>query len=138
MRVRSIKRHLPASKLLILLYSAASDGEIALNRSRSIITARKRRLSFYTCHSVHGRGLCLPQCMLGYTPPSRADTPQEKSRPPRADTPTSPREQRLPLEQTPPSRSRHPLGADTLLRSACWEIRATRGRYVSHWNAYLF
>ena len=55
-----------------------------------------------------GRG-CLPHCMLGYTPP------RTKSRHP------LPRDQR----QTPP---RH---------SACWEIRATSGRYASYWNAYL-
>ena len=30
------------------------------------------------------------------------------------------------------------LGADTPLRSACWEIRPTSGRYASYWNAYLF
>ena len=88
------------------------------------------------CHSVH-RG-CLPQCMLGYTPleqtshgsrhpleqtPSRADTPQTP--PPRADT-------------HHPPRSKHPPGADTTPPcSACWEIRATSGRYASYWNAFL-
>ena len=35
-----------------------------------------------------------------------------------------------PWEQTSPG-SRH------LLHSACWEIRATSGRYASYWNAYL-
>ena len=45
-------------------------------------------------------------------------------------------------EKTPPG-SRHPteqtpLGADTPLRSACWEIQATSGWYTSYWNAYLF
>ena len=37
-----------------------------------------------------------------------------------------------------PSGSRHPPGADTTLRSAYWEIRATSGRYASNLNAYLF
>ena len=32
--------------------------------------------------------------------------------------------------QTPPEQI--PLGS-----SACWEIRATSGRYASYWNAYL-
>ena len=41
------------------------------------------------CHSVHGG--CLPQCMLGYTPP-QTDTPPGQT-PPWADTP---------LGQTPP------------------------------------
>ena len=56
----------------------------------------------------------------------------------------------LPPEQNPPRsrhhlpESRHPLGADTPwsrhlpLHSACWEIRATSGRYASYWNAYFF
>ena len=30
------------------------------------------------------------------------------------------------------------LGYTPLLRSACWEIRATSGQYASYWNAYLF
>ena len=60
--------------------------------------------------SVCPQGGCLPQCMVGYTPP-RADTPQEQT-PPRAD---------IPPVQTPPlgadtPRSRHPLGADTQWR----------------------
>ena len=69
-------------------------------------------------------GGCLPQCMLGYTPPEQ--TP--RSRPPGADpleqTPPwsrhppsrHPREQTSPQEQTPPEQtpwSRHPPGADT-------------------------
>ena len=29
-------------------------------------------------------------------------------------------------------------GADTPLRSACWEIRSTSGQYASYWNAILF
>ena len=33
---------------------------------------------------------------------------------------------RHPREDTPPS------------RCACWEMRATIGRYASYWNAYLF
>ena len=39
-------------------------------------------------------------------------------------------EWQTPLGADPP-RSRHPP------RSACWEIRATSGRYASYWNAYL-
>ena len=34
----------------------------------------------------------------------------------------------------PPPRSRHPLPP---WRRACWEIRSTRGRYASYWNAIL-
>ena len=79
------------------------------------------------CDSVHRGGL--PQCMLGYhhprtrhppgqTPPSGADPPREQT-PPRVDTPS-------PGADTPPR------------RRACWEIRSTRGRYASYWNAILF
>ena len=47
-----------------------------------------------------------------------------------------------PPEQTPPprKRGRHtPPGANTPppRHSACWEIRATSGRYASYWNAIL-
>ena len=63
-------------------------------RRRTIITARKRslrRFCFYTCLSVIlFTGGCLPQCILGYTPPGK---------------------------QTPPGSrhpgSRHPLESDT-------------------------
>ena len=82
--------------------------------SRNLITARRRslrRLCFHTCLSVIlFTGGCLPQCILGYTPPPRADTPWGADTPPATDTPRS---------------------------SACWEIRATSGRYASYWNAYL-
>ena len=91
------------------------------------------------CQSFCSGG-CLPQCMLGYTPPSR-------SRPPRADTPWSrhPQSKYMPqcmLGYTPWSRppweQTAPPGADPPpLHSACWEIRATSGRYASYWNAYL-
>ena len=37
-----------------------------------------------------------------------------------------PPEQTHPPKQTPPQ------------RRACWEIRSTRGRYASYWNAILF
>ena len=69
--------------------------------------------------------------------------------PPQEQTPRS----RHPLEQTPPRADTHP-GADTPQsrhplreqtppeqtpsRPACCEIRSTRGRYASYWNAILF
>ena len=71
------------------------------------------------CLSTGERGKgCLPQCMLGYTPPG-AD-PLEQI-PPGADTPW---EQTLPPEQTP--------------REAESSIRSTSGWYASYWNAFLF
>ena len=60
-------------------------------------------------------GGCLPHCMLGSTLP--------RSRHPARSTHPS-------QEHTPP-RSIHPPC------SACWQIRATSGRYASYWNAYL-
>ena len=55
--------------------------------------------------------------------PLGADTPREQTTPPGADTPPG---SRHPLELTPPSP-----------RTACWEIRSTRGRFASYWNAIL-
>ena len=76
----------------------------------------------------------------GYSPP-------EQTPPPGADTP--PGSSRHPLRSKPPQ-SRHPppgaadtpLGADTPrsrhLPRACCQIRSTRERYASYWNAILF
>ena len=73
------------------------------------------------CDSVHRGAGCLPQCMLGYHPPPREQTPS-----PGADTPQSrhpPLESRLhpppgadtttpsPQDQTPKSRHPPPLGS---------------------------
>ena len=73
----------------------------------------------------------LPHCMLEYTP-----------LPPKDQRQAPPLQSRLPW-------SRHCLGAHTpgsthpweqILpqHSACWETRATSGRYASYWNAILF
>ena len=48
------------------------------------------------------------------------------------DTPPPPWDQRC--APYPPGT----IGADTPQCSACWEIRATSGRYASYWNAILF
>ena len=84
----------------------------------------------------------------GIPQPPRPGTPWTRDCSPPSDTPQT----RHPLGQTPPGSdtpwSRHPHPeADTPqtrhpphtpLRSACWEIRSTSGRYASHWNAILF
>ena len=68
------------------------------------------------CHSVHRGDVCPSACWDTH-PPTRG-----RYRHP-------PNDQR----QTPPgTRGRHPL-----LRSACWGIQPTSGRYASYWNAYL-
>ena len=64
---------------------------------------------------VCSQGGCLPQCMLGYTPPSRH--PPHKQTPPRADPPAA--------DPPPP-------------READFSIRSTSGLYASYWNAFLF
>ena len=124
-----------------------------------------RRLCFHTCLSVFlftwGRGVCLPQCMLGYTPLEQ--TPPRSRHLPGADTP---------WEQTPPHWEQTPPPAQCMLgdmgnkwavhillecilvtahnawlwgvcmvAEACVgydKIRSMSGRYASYWNAFLF
>ena len=63
-----------------------------------------------------------------YTPlPGQVHTPQPGTHPQGRYTPPSPRQVHTSQAGTPSPRS-----------SACWEIRATSGRYASHWNAFLF
>ena len=121
-----------------------------------LFTVRKRscgKLMFYTCLSVilFTRGV-LPQCMLGYTPPTpwdqrhpqepEADTPQDQRQTPPGQTPPPP-EQTLPADtpladtpgQTPPRPTppgRHSPGRHPPADGCCC------GRYASFWNAYLF
>ena len=65
-------------------------------------------------NSVHGRGI-----IPGQVPPPPGRYPL----PPRAGT--------SPPGRYPPGQV-HPPGS-----SACWEIRATSGRYAPYWNAFL-
>ena len=76
----------------------------------------------------------LPQCMLGYhTHTPRTRHPQSRHTPPEQTEQTTPRPG-TPLEQTSPHPRRDQAPP---LRSACWEIRSTSGRYASYWNAIL-
>ena len=102
-------------------------------------TARKRslrRLCFYTCLSVilFTGGGCLPQCMLGYTPPGK-QTPPGKfvkvmflllsvSHSVHWGVSASVHAGIHPPGKQTPRGSRHPL------RSACWEIRPTSNRTI--------
>ena len=75
----------------------------------------------------------LPHCMLRYTPTPGPEAgtppgPEAAPHPPPLD-----HRQALP---SPRTTGRHPLPPPQ--RSACWEIRATSGRYASYWNAILF
>ena len=103
-----------------------------------VVTARKRslrRLCSYTCLSVilfTGKGSASVHAGIADSSLLGADPPWEqtrRSRPP-------PGEQTYSGGRYPP-RSRHPTGRRPNLHSACWEIRATSGRYASYWNAYL-
>ena len=94
-----------------------------------------------------GGDVCLSACWD--TTPPRSRHPTRSSHPPPEQTPPTPPEQTLspweqtppeqtpPLEQTPPSRH-PPPSRQPPQRRACWEIRSTRGRYASYWNAILF
>ena len=53
--------------------------------------------------------------------------------PPGSQHPPPPRSKHTPQDQAPPNGSRPPPR-----HRACWEIRSTRGRYASYWNAILF
>ena len=85
----------------------------------------------------HPPGADTPQSRL---PQSRHPHPRADTSSPGAVTPTpgadTPQSRHLPQEQTPPKQtppwSRHPPPC-----RACWEIRSTRGRYASYWNAIL-
>ena len=71
------------------------------------------------CDSVHreGGGVCLSACWDTTHTPWQGDTPLARRHTPwQGDTPP---------------------GKETPLRSACWEIRSTSGRYASYWNAIL-
>ena len=93
-----------------------------------------------------GVGVCLSACWDTTTTPQE-QTPLQQT-PPTADTPRSrhptPREQTTPQSRQPPradtppgADSPAPPGVDTPQHRACWEIRSTRGRYASYWNAIL-
>ena len=78
-------------------------------------------------NSVHRVGVCLH---AGIPPPRSRHTHSPRPGTPRAGPPG-------PGTPLPPQ-TRHPPRVDTPLRSACWEIRSTSGRYASYyWNEIL-
>ena len=84
-----------------------------------------------------GVGVCLSACWDTTTTPPQSRSPQKQTpRTPGADTPLR---TDIPPEQTPPGADT-PLGANPPRTRppwyrACWEIRSTRGRCTSYWNA---
>ena len=122
--------------------------------------ANLRRLCFYTCLSFCSQGgVCLSACWDIISPGTRHPSPglgtplgPDPTRPPPWDQVpprTRPPLTRSPWDQAPPPpgpgtplgpdppKTRHPPGPDSPLRSACWEIWSTSGRYASYWNAIL-
>ena len=89
-----------------------------------------------------------------YTPPWDQEHPPRPGTPPGPGThlpsppgPGTPHTRYIPWDQVHPpgtryiSRARYtPLGPGTppSRHRECWEIRSTRGRYASYWNAFLF
>ena len=84
----------------------------------------------------------LPQCMLGchpHPPGLGTPLPRDQPHPPGPGTPPgpcTPRDQTHTPHPHPPG-NRHPPGPGTPPPETR-EIRSTRGRYASHWNAILF
>ena len=68
-----------------------------------------------------------------YTPWDQVHTPPDQVHPPGPGTP--PRTRYSSLDQVHPPGTR--LDQVPPRRRACWEIRSTRGRYASYWNAIL-
>ena len=105
-------------------------------RNSVIFTAHKRslqRLCFYTCLSVHGGEYrYTSQAGTPHSPrqvhsPGQVHPTSWAGTPPSRYTPQT----GTPGAGTPP----HPLPSPG--SSACWEIRATSGRYAYYWNAFL-
>ena len=104
--------------------------------SNRFFTARKRSLGQGNIFSsvsrilfTGGGGSTWAGTPLGrYIPPPRAGTPPRQVHPPG---------QVHPQADTLP-RQVHPWAGSPPWSSACWEIRATSGRYASYWNAFLF
>ena len=126
------------------------------------------KVMFYTCLSVimfTGGGEYLGRYTGTYPlgpgkPPGTRYTPWDQVHPPEPGTPlgpgTPPGTEYTPRDQvhslwtryTPQDQVHphpHPPGTRYTCRdqvhppsSACWEIRATSGRYASYWNAFLF
>ena len=115
-------------------------------QSPSVFTARKEigaRLCFHKRVWFCSQGWCLPQFMLGYTPPRGTDTPPPEQTPPTgADTPQVP--------GTPPSAEhagrygqeaggRHPTGMHSYLFWYCFlSINITEDIYskISHSSSF--
>ena len=88
----------------------------------------------YTPRSRHPLGPGTPprsRYLPGVDTPPRPGTPPGLGRPP--GTRYTPRDQVHPPGADPPKDQVHPPQ-----ERACWEIRSTRGRYASYWNAILF
>ena len=82
----------------------------------------------HVCVILFTVGVCLSACCDTQPPPPGKETPLARQIPPLARRP--------PWQGDPPVRQT-PLARKPPVRSACWEIRSTSGRYASYWNAIL-
>ena len=130
-----ITLHEPTSYFSVsfLLFKLLSIKPLPLIPYLYIFTARKRSLgqgNIFTpvCHSVH-RGVCLSACwdtLWDHAPPPRTMHPCPLG--PCTSRDHAPSRPCTSGPCTPPSGTRH---------RTWWEIRSTRGRYASYWNAIL-
>ena len=102
----------------------------------NLFTARKRRQVSPPGPGTPPRDQVHPQTKytpLGPgTPPKPGTPPSGPGTPPGQGTPPRTRYNPPKTRYTPGTRYTH-HGS-----TACWEIRATSGRYASYWNAFLF
>ena len=92
------------------------------------------------CKVIFFRCVCQEFCSQGGVPGQVPTPPRGPGTPPAPGTHT-PRDQvhTPPGTRSPRTRYNPPGSRYTPFRSsACWEIRATSGRYSSYWNAFLF
>ena len=125
----------PAEKIFVAKTSSRKYPPL-----KYFFTARKRSLGqgnifAPVCHSVQGGGGVPGQVHphpLACTPSPGQVHPRWACAPPGSYTPPG---QVHPLGRYTPGQVHPPTH---LQSSACWEIRATSGRYAAYWNAFLF
>ena len=111
--------------------------EVKAFSTHLFITARKRIFLHLSVILFTGGGSASVHAGIPPQPPppgpcthpplDHAPTHPSTMHPPPQNAPTPPDHTPTPPTMQPPPRHR-----------ACWEIRSTRGRYASYWNAILF
>ena len=130
------KQYFTVSDCFTLYFTLCSPLYFTLYFTLLLPSATKlRRLCFYRCLSVH-RG-CLPQCILGYSPPDR--DPPNRDHPLWTETTplwteTTPG-QTLPLDRDPIPLDRDPPPIPQTATAPADDYCC--GRYASYWKAFL-